>query len=142
MAPVTLPRGDVLWRAALPACAAWLASLTALVILVALLLGDADADWQSGRAQAGVWVMLNAAAALAVALGTGVGTWRAAVAGAQTRGEAVLAGGLAPAGLAALLTVVLLDPSGRGLLAALGALLAIAVGAAAGGLVVARRLDG
>jgi len=137
-----LPQRSVVLRAGLAGTAAWIAALIVLVALVALLLGDAGPDWRATGTWAGTVVMLTAVNALSAGLGGGVGVWQAATGGAQSRREALLAG-CGPLVLVATgLTLMFIEVSLGGVVAALGSIVASAAGALAGGVLVARRLDG
>lgn len=142
MPALVLPPRRLLLRAGAFAVAAWVAALVVLVPLSALLLGDAGDSWDTTSARAGVVVLLAAFSALACGVAGAVGTWRAAVDGAQSRREALAAGCLVPVSLAVLLSLGLMDPSLGGLLAALFSAAASGFGALVGGAMIARRLEG
>lgn len=142
IATEALPPRSVVLRAGLAGTATWIAALVVLIALVALLLGDAGPNWDSAGAWVSTVVMLTAVNGLAAGLAGGVGVWQAAAGGAQSRREALLAGCLPPVIVASGLTLMLADLSLGGVVAALGGILAITLGALAGGGLVARRLHG
>jgi len=118
---------------------AMLASVLAMIGLIAVFIGDASLDWADRKAlTAVVFTLLWSALAAGAAA---VGAWQAAEGGADHHAAARLAGVLGPALLIALISVAALAAGEPGAAVVLIEAVIEIAAAGAGAFALARRLD-
>lgn len=128
-------------RGAVSAAVAAIAVLLLLLAITFAALGDAGSGWDDGGRKATVVIALLIVGCLAAGVGGAVGTWQAAIGGADSVRAAVLSGAAGPALGTLLVTVLQAHATAGGLVLAVIELLLFAVAALGGAVLIGRRLE-